>query len=72
MNYPGFLVAVDIKRKRVFVLAKPNLIAVKRDDTWYYGEAISDYEIDRHYELITDLKIAEKWIEEAKTELKIP
>lgn len=71
MNYPGFLVAVDVRRNRVFVLAKPNLMAVKKDGVWYYGEGISDQEIDRHYELVTDLNRAQKWIEEAKSEMKL-
>ena len=65
------LVAIDIKRKRVFVLYVPQLIAVKRDDVWHYGENISDEEIEKHYKLITDIKLAQTWIDEAKAELNI-
>jgi hypothetical protein len=71
VKYPDFLVAIDKKRKRVFVMAAPHLLAVKKDEVWYYGEGITDEEIKLYYELITDLKIARSWIEEAKVELNL-
>ena len=71
MKYPEYLVAIDERRNRVFVIARPNLIAVKKDDMWYYGEAPPDEEVDNHYELVTDLVKAKKWVVEARAELKL-
>jgi len=72
MEYPDYLVAIDKKRDRVFILAKPALIAVKKDGIWYYGEGITDEEIEKSYELVTDLKMAQSYVEEAKAEMRVP
>ena len=72
MNYPDILVAIDKKRDRIFILAKPALVAVKKDGEWHYGEKITDEEIELYYELIADLAVTSKIVAEAKAELRIP
>ncbi len=72
INYPDFLVAIDKKRDRVFVLERPHLIAVRIDGVWHYGQGITDEEIDLQYELVTDVQTAKSWIKKAKVELRIP
>lgn len=72
INFPDFLVAVDKKRDRVFVLARPHLIAVRIEGVWHYGKELTDREIEENYDLITDVQLAKSWIEEAKAELKLP
>ncbi len=71
VKFPDFLVAVDIKRQRIFVIEKPHLIAVKIENVWNYGMQISDTEIDEYYELVTDVQLAKKIIKEAKEELRL-
>ena len=61
----------DKKRSRYFVLARPNICAVKKDGLWYESVPVSMEEIDEFYELITDLSLVEKLVEEAKTELRL-
>jgi hypothetical protein len=70
-NIPSMLAAYDKKRKRIFVLAIPNVSAVKIDDIWHYAIPLSDEEIDQ-YDLITDLRIVKQLVDEAKAELQIP
>lgn len=69
--HPDFLVAVDTKRKRIFVLEKPHLMAVKIGDTWNYGMSITDEEISYYYDLVTDIQLAQKIIREAKEDLRL-
>jgi hypothetical protein len=66
------LAAVDKQRKRIFVLATPNVCAIKKDGMWYQSAPVPFEEIDEFYELITDLQIVEALVEEAKAELRIP
>ena len=70
MKFPDFLVAIYKKRDRVFVLARPHIMAVKIDGVWHYGKGITDGEIDLHYDLVIDVQLAKSWIEEAKAKLR--
>lgn len=70
MSYPGYLAAVDRKRNRVFVLSTPNLSAMKVDGEWQYCNPLPDEEI-KHYELVTDIMLAKKIVQEAKKELRL-
>ncbi|MEO6508656.1 MAG: hypothetical protein ABIO02_01775 [Patescibacteria group bacterium] len=69
---PPILAAVDKKRSRIFVLAVPNLSAVCMDGVWHQSVPIPMEEIDNNYELVTDLKEAEKLVKEAREALNIP
>ncbi len=71
VKFPEFLVAVDTKRNRIFVIEKPHLIAVKIEGEWNYGMQISDKEIEEYYELVTDIQLAKKILKQAKEELKV-
>jgi len=71
-NVPSILAAIDRKRDRIFVLAVPNVSAVKMNGVWHMSVPVPFEEIDQYYELITDLKLVQSLVEEAKTELKIP
>lgn len=71
IKHPDYLVATDKERDRVFVLARPHLIAVKMDGQWCYGMEITDQEIKENYELELDKEVCENWIEEAKIALNI-
>ncbi len=66
------LAAVDKERNRIFVLAIPDVSAIKMDDVWHQSAPISMGEIDKRYKLITDLKVVASLVEEAKVELNIP
>ena len=70
-NVPDILAAVDKKRNKVFVLARPNVCAVRMDGVWHLSQPIAMEEIDQYYELVTDLRIAQSLVDEAKAELKI-
>ena len=72
VKFPDFLVAIDIKRDRLFVLEKPHLIAVRIEGAWKYGQHLTDDEIDKYYDLVTDVQLAKKIIKEAKEELRLP
>ena len=71
-NVPDILAAIDKKRNRIFVLAIPNLCAVRMDGVWYQSAPVPFEEIDVYYELITDFKLVRSLVEEAKAELNIP
>lgn len=71
VSFPDFLVAVDKKRERIFVLEKPHLMAVRIGGEWNYGVSISDEEIEKNYELVTDVQLARKIIAEAKSQLSL-
>ena len=71
VRFPPFLAAVDTKRNRFFVLEPPHLMAVKIDGEWNYGMQITDEEIAKYYDLITDVQLAQKIIKEAKGDLKM-
>ena len=71
-NVPSILAAVDKKRNRIFVLAVPNVSAVKMNGVWHLSVSVPFEEIDEYYELITDLKLVQSLVEEAKAELNIP
>jgi hypothetical protein len=66
------LAAYDKKRKRIFVLATPNICAIKIENVWQQTDPVPFEEIDEFYELITDLQIIQSLVEEAKAELNIP
>ncbi len=67
-TFPDYLAAIDKKRNRVFVLATPNLSAIKIDGEWKYCEPLTDEEIAQ-YELVTDLETAMFWVSEARDAL---
>lgn len=67
---PNYLAAVDKKRQRVFVLATPNLSALRFDNKWHCIEPLSEDEI-KNYELITDLRIVLDLVNEAKRQLNL-
>ncbi len=67
-NLPNYLAAVDKKTGRIFVLASPNLSAIKIDGVWTYHDPLSDEEI-KEFELISDLVYAAKLVKEAKNSL---
>jgi hypothetical protein len=70
-KFPNMLAAVDKKRDRIFVMAAPNVCAVKKDGMWYQSAPITPSEIDEYYDLITDMNLVEKIVEEAKEDLRI-
>jgi hypothetical protein len=65
---PDYLVAIDLGRQRVFVMARPSLCAIKMDDAWRFCEPLPDEEIG-YYKLVTDAQIASKYVLEAKSAL---
>jgi hypothetical protein len=70
-NVPPVLAAIDKKRNRIFVLAIPNICAVKMDGVWHLSQPIPMEEIDEFYDLITDLRVVQSIVDEAKAELRI-
>lgn len=70
-NTPKMLAAIDKKRDRVFVLAAPNICAVKKDGMWYESSPIPFEEVDKYYEMITDLSVVKKLVAEAKEDLRM-
>jgi hypothetical protein len=69
---PTMLAAFDKKRNRIFVLAQPNVCAVRMDGVWHNSVPVPMDEIDNYYDLITDLRIVKSLVEEAKAALEIP
>lgn len=65
-----FLAAVDSENNIYFVMATPNLSAVKVGEVWKYHAPLSDIEI-KNFKLITDLDLALKLVNEAKGALNI-
>ena len=70
-NIPDMLAAYDKKRERIFVLARPNVCAVKLGKVWHSSVPVPLEEIDEFYELITDFALVKSLVEEAKAELNI-
>lgn len=67
-QFPNYLVAVDKKKRRVFVLAQPSLCAIKISGQWQNCQPLSDEEI-QHYDLVTDLSEALALVNEARRSL---
>ena len=70
-KFPPYLAASTKDGSRVFVLATPNLCALRVDGVWQYTEPLQDSEIEK-YDLITDLVAVQKLIKEAKRALNHP
>lgn len=68
MNHPDYLASIDRERNRVFVLATPELCAIRIDGVWQRCIPLSDEEI-KHYDLIFDFDEAQKLVEEARRAL---
>lgn len=66
--FPSFLVAMDRKRNRVFVLAQPDICAIKIDGQWRTCKPLSDEEIPQ-YSLIVDPETASFYVNQAKEAL---
>lgn len=68
-KYPKFLSAINRKKKRVFVLAPPNLCAIRTGGVWQYTAPLSDHEMEE-YELVVDLELSMRFIDQAREALE--
>lgn len=66
---PTFLSAINRKKKRVFVLAPPNLCAVRTGGVWQYTTPLSDHEMGE-YELVIDLELSMRFVNQAREALE--
>lgn len=66
--FPTYLSAVNRKRKRVFVLAPPNLCAMRIGGVWQYSSLLSDDEMVE-YEVVLDLELSVRFVEQARETL---
>lgn len=62
--FPTYLSAINRKKKRVFVLAPPNLCAMRKGGIWQYSTPLSDSEMDG-YELVLDLELSLRFVLQA-------
>jgi hypothetical protein len=69
-NKPNYLAAIDYKNNRVFVLASPNLSAMRTNGVWEYRTPLTDEEI-KDFDLVIDLKKALELVKEAKVALNM-
>ncbi len=68
-TYPNYLAAINRKRKRVFVLAPPNLCAMRIGGVWQYTTPLSDREMEE-YELVVDMDLALRFVTQAHEALE--
>jgi hypothetical protein len=69
-KFPPYLAAIDRKRNRIFVLAIPDLCAIRIDGVWHRCQPLPDEEIV-NYNLITNLVEIQKLIASAKKALEL-
>ncbi len=67
-TFPNYLAAINRKKKRVFVLAPPNLCAMRIGGVWQYTAPLSEREMEE-YELVVDLDLALRFVEQANEAL---
>lgn len=68
MTHPDYLASIDRERNRVFVLAMPELCAIRIDGVWQRCTPLLDEEV-KHYELVMDFDEAQRLVEEARRAL---
>lgn len=68
-THPNYLAAIDYKRDQIFVLAPPNLSAIKINGKWKYCSPLTEEEIP-NFVLVTDYEHSLKLVNEAKEALK--
>ncbi len=68
-QFPNYLSAINRKKKRVFVLAPPNLCAVRIGGEWQYCAPLSDFEMEE-YEVVLDLELSLRFVHQANDALE--
>lgn len=68
MFHPDFLAAINRKRNRIFVLAVPDLSAIKINGVWRYCLPLSDIETE-NFQLVTNVDEALSIVKETKKTL---
>lgn len=63
-TFPNYLAAINRKKKKIFVLAPPNLCAMRMGGVWQYTAPLSEREMEE-YELVLDLELALRFVEQA-------
>lgn len=67
-TFPNYLAAINRKNKRVFVLAPPNLCAIRIGGKWQYTAPLTERQMEE-YELVMDLELALRFVEQANEAL---
>lgn len=67
-EFPNYLAAINRKKKKVFVLAPPNLCAIRNGGKWEYTAPLTERQMEE-YELVMDLELAYRFVEQANEAL---
>lgn len=66
--FPTYLSAINRKKKRVFVLAPPNLCAMRIGGVWQYSAPLTDRQMEE-YEIVLDLELSLRFVIQAREAL---